>query len=335
MIVNGILLESYHDYSSVEKAFSSVGNNTGNNVFREALIKNLHLIQMSYDEYNSISHIFKKLPIIVTDLIWINENSNFDYLAKRLNEHPDVRFVPISVGLQAKKYGDEFKLNKSTLDVLNAIQERAIIGVRGFYSADILNKNGIKNIEVIGCPSIYYNDSYSGEKIQKCDRIDNVSVNFRTIYGNLSKQEKHFLTYCANRNYSFVEQTKYELSIENTGDIGSYNYISKWINRQKNIFFDVKEWKRYFESYQFSIGLRFHGNVVALWNGIPALFITIDSRTSELTEFFNLPSISIDEFDDQKQIEYYYEICDYTDFKREYINKYNKYLNFLKKNEII
>lgn len=333
--INAILLERYHDYTTMESSFESVGLNSGNQVFREALLHNLSLKKMSYEEYCATFETFKDKPIVVTDLIWINENSNFDYLYDRVRKFKDMAFVPISVGLQAQKMNQDFKLNSSVKNVLSAIQERAVIGVRGEYTAEVLEKHGIRNIEVIGCPSLYYGDNPEFEISKTSDPIRRVSVNFRTFYGLLSKAEKHFLTYCANRNYDFVEQTQYEFVLENAADTAYYNYVSKWINKKKKIFFDVNEWKNYLADFQFSMGFRFHGNVVALWNNIPSLFFAIDSRTEELIQYFDLPHIKIQDFDDKKPIEYYYELADYEKFNKTYRKKYHKYQKFLRKNNII
>lgn len=214
-------------------------------------------------------------PIVVTDLIWINENSNFDYLYNRVQKFKNISFVPISVGLQAKSFDSDFKLNTSVKNVLSAIQERAVIGVRGDYTAGILDKHGIRNIEIIGCPSLYYGNDQEFKIIKNKmnDSISKVSVYFRAFYGLLSKEEKHFLTYCANRGYDFIEQTKSEFVPENAMDIAYYKFVSKWITNKKKLFFDVNEWKCYLADFQFSMGFRFHGNVVALWNKIPALFL--------------------------------------------------------------
>lgn len=334
MAVYGIILESKHVYEPIETAFESVGQNTGNLLFRDALIKELSLLQMSYDEYKKMKGILKNLPIIVTDLIWINEDSNFDYLYERVVENPDVRFVPISVGLQAKEKKEDFVLNESVKKTLLAIQERATIGVRGYYTASILEKNGITNIEVIGCPSMYrmMNPNFT---IEKKDCIKNVTSNFRTIYGWLSKDEKHFLSYCASHQFGFVEQTKHVLEKNNVNDEKYYNYVNPWLTSNKKIFFDISEWEKYIKGYDFSIGARFHGNVMAIWNRVPALFIAIDSRTSEMIEYFKLPSISITEFDETKPVQYYYDLADYGEFNKNYKNAYDRFINFLCKNEIL
>lgn len=332
--VNAIILENKKDFSSATSSFESVGGNTGNLLFRESIIKNLGAQPMSFNEYKRVEKEYSKIPIITTDFIWINENSDFSWMCKRIEELKDTVFVPISVGVQASSLETDFKLPASAKNALAAIQEKAIIGVRGEYTADILSKNGIKNIEVIGCPSLFYSGTPE-LKIRKEDMpIKRVCANFRTFYGTLSISEKHFLTYCANRNYDFIEQTAYDFTEENAADIKYYNYVSKWIKNKKKIYFNVNQWKNEMAKQQFSMGLRFHGNVVALWNEIPALFFAIDSRTEELASYFNLPYIRMEDFDDSKPIEYYYELADYEAFNKKYSQVYKRYESFLKKNHL-
>ncbi len=280
--INAIILENKKDFSNNIDAINSVGGNTGNLLFRESIIKNLNAQPMSYNEYSRFGNLYNGVPIITTDFIWINEKSDYNWMCERIEKFKDSVFVPMSVGVQAPNMNTDFKLPPSAQNALAAIQERAVIGVRGEYTADILNKNGIKNIEVIGCPSLYYAGTPSLQIERKNEPINSVSINFRTFYGLLSVKEKRFLTYCANRNYDFIEQTAYDFSEENASDINYFNYVSKWIMRKKKIFFNVDDWKDEVAKKQFSMGLRFHGNVVALWNKIPALFFAIDSRTEEL-----------------------------------------------------
>lgn len=54
------------------------------------------------------------------------------------------------------------------------------------------------------------------------------------------------------------------------------------------------------QNYDFSMGMRFHGNIIAMQNGLRALFVVSDSRTRELTEYFGLPVLEAKEFDEQK-----------------------------------
>ncbi len=325
-----------HEYIGTEdRTFEAVAGNTGNMVYTKALQSILDLTTTSYN--NAVDSKYTPSHIITTDLIWINPNSNFDYLISQMNQFKEAIFVPISVGLQASKIGDDFKLNDGTLRVLNMIQERAVIGCRGYYTADILQKNGIKNIEVIGCPSIYLKGK-KGYEIKRCEKETNeirVVSNFRTFYGKLSIKEKHFLSYCADRNFDFVEQTKFNFDLSHTeGDEKYFNYVNRWMTKNSHTFFDVDQWTHYVSVHDFSFGSRFHGNVLALWNDIPALFLPIDSRMSELVEFFRLPHISMDEFDRDRSIKYYIEKADYSEFEKLYPAYFDKFINFLEKNGI-
>ena len=314
---------------SEETKFESVGLNTGNMIFTDALEKEIDLDIVSVEECRG------KTPehIITTDLIWINPQSDFKYLIDQMNTFKDSIYVPISVGLQAKDTNSDFKLSDTTLRVLQMIQERAVIGCRGEYTASVLEKNGIHNIDVIGCPSVYVNLSKGYKFPTTLNNKNNVMCNFRTFYGQLSKREKHFLSYCATRNYDFVEQTKYDLTLENTGcDQHYFEYVNKWLTSKSRKFFDVDMWSNFAKSHEFCMGSRFHGNIVAIWNNVPALFMPIDSRTQELIDFFDFPYIRMEDFDPEKPIEYYFEKADYSEFTKTYSDKFNNFVNFLNKN---
>ena len=73
---------------------------------------------------------------------------------------------------------------------------------------------------------------------------------------------------------------------------------------------------------------------MALWEGIPALFITVDSRTTELCEHFALPTISMDDFDFDKDIGYYYDLADYSRFNAIYADRLDEFIDFLKINNL-
>ena len=57
------------------------------------------------------------------------------------------------------------------------------------------------------------------------------------------------------------------------------------------VFFDVAEWMAHCREYDFVIGTRIHGTMVALQAGTPALCIVHDSRTLELCETMCVPHV--------------------------------------------
>ncbi len=99
-----------------------------------------------------------------------------------------------------------------------------------------------------------------------------------------------------------------------------------------NYYYTNKEWISAIEGYDFSIGMRFHGNVMGLRAGLKSLFITSDSRTEELTSFFNLPSLKIDKFEVNRPPSYYYDVADYSEFNKSYPMIFDAFIDFVQKN---
>ena len=334
----GIFLDEIHDQSIDDnQKFAKLGYNTGNMLFWHSLKTQLnldvksrwyidHIDQLNLSEYKSF---------VTTDLIWIKQNQDFSYLNKTLDVLGELPLVPISIGLQCDDYDYDFKLHPETVKVLNRISERCVMGVRGNYTAEILTKHGISNFQVIGCPSMYMPvDGFKTVSNDKKD-IKKVSINFETFYSKLDDKRIEFLEYGMENGFDFVEQAQAELEEKQIENPETFQKIKKWIDSNGNIFFDLDEWRDYIREHDFSIGARFHGNVLALWEGVPALFVTCDSRTRELCEYFSLPRINISEFDKSKSVEEYYVIADYTKFIHVYEDRKNGWREFLKMNELI
>lgn len=313
---------------------SSLGLNTGNLAFWSALETIFNPKRVEYkDVHPDLNERIDKL--IITDLIWLREKTDVPYIQKLLETYKGA-IVPMSVGLQCGSFKNDFALSNQTVSILKQIEERSIIGVRGLYTADILNKHGIRNIMVIGCPSMYQGIDPDKLTMRKSvtDRTPFVS-NFKTFYSPLTQKEKHFLSYCADRKSFFVEQTNKPFTEEQANDKNYFIYITKWLNDNSHIFYNIEDWKSNTERYSFCMGARFHGNVVSLKNGTPSLFLTCDSRTKELTDFFGLPTLELNSFDKTKSLEYYYELADYTEFKKKYSINVDTFLDFLKRNDIL
>ena len=60
-------------------------------------------------------------------------------------------------------------------------------------------------------------------------------------------------------------------------------------------------------------GCWFHGNIIAMQNGLRAL-LWCRIRTRELTEYFGLPVLEAKEFDEQKTLREYWEEADPSKF---------------------
>lgn len=322
------LIKNYFD---INNPLKSLGWNTGNlafwssieNIFNPDIIPHSFVNPELMSDYDSI---------ILTDLIWIRENKDFSYL-KRLIGSIKCPIVPMSVGLQSETDNYDFKLHDSVVDVLTDIQNKATIGVRGKYTKEVLKQYGIDNTQVIGCPSMYYwLDPYF--KFEASSESEDITTNFKTFSDTLSTQEYNVLSYLMKNSSSFIEQTSEVLTEELCSFRPDSERLCNEILTKRKLYYDNDSWLSGISNNKFSIGLRFHGNVMAIRAGIPSLFITTDSRVRELTSYFNLPSISIDDFDTSLPIDYYIDLADYTSFNNNYRSKYDNFLKFIKKNNL-
>ena len=327
----GIFLDERSDRElSKEIQMSMLGSNTGNQLFFHAIKEQIQTESLPRNT-KEIVDLEDYDAFITTDFVWIREHVDMSYMKKYLKLIGDKALVPISIGLQAQEYKRNFKIHSETIAILKTIEERCVMGVRGNYTAEILNQYGIKNIQVIGCPSLYQLET-GFQKKNKSFIPRNISVNFRSFGEKLSFRETEFLLYARQRNSSFVEQTLHSLERNQVLEEIYYRDIFDWIQEQGNLFLNLSEWRDYMKTIDFCMGSRFHGNVVALWEGVPALFLLTDSRTRELCDFFKLPCIEMKKFNNKKSILYYLKKADYSEFNRNFLDKKRKYEEFLKKN---
>lgn len=333
----GLFLDEIKDKNIDEKQkFSKLGFNTGNMLFWHSLKTQLNLDVRSrwYIDHIDQLDLSEYKAFITTDLIWIRQMQDFSYLNKTLDVIGSLPLIPISIGLQCNSYLTDFKLHPETVKILKRISERCVMGVRGNYTASILEKYEIQNFKVIGCPSMYMNTP-GLLTVGNGGQPRNVTMNFETFYSKLDENRINLLEYGMENDFSFVEQAQAELAECHIKDKKRLASINAWINDKRKCFFELDEWRRYIREYDFSIGSRFHGNVLALWENVPALFITCDSRTQELCEHFSLPNIDVSQFDKSKPVEYYYELADYSEFHKNYENRLKEWRGFLEVNELV
>jgi polysaccharide pyruvyl transferase WcaK-like protein len=81
------------------------------------------------------------------------------------------------------------------------------------------------------------------------------------------------------------------------------------------------------------LGYRLHGNLMALANGVPSIYFTYDSRTTEFAETFAIPSHHV--FTERSfQLEDYWDQALFDRFNRAYYACYREMRTFLDENGI-
>ena len=113
--------------------------------------------------------------------------------------------------------------------------------------------------------------------------------------------------------------------------------LQNYNKKMSYVFWGINKWNEFYkkENIKFAFGTRFHGNMEALRNGVPALWITHDSRTAELTHFLHLPNIAIKRFSAIKCLDELLQYCDYTDLRKNYNDLCKNYVDYLAENKLL
>lgn len=317
---------------SNQKILSSCGENTGNLMFQYAIFELLrtqnelfYLDEMPDEQSVEILKTCSFLVIPCADFL------TFEYDLEGLWSRIEWSNIPIiAIGLGISASFDLLKLEKMgkyTSLVLNHFKNYAdLIFVRGEKTKEALitlNFDSSK-IYVTGCPSNFHstNDflrkSFS-EKTQKPlpnfndssfllygDRYwDEEKVSFeRLLYKlfRLTKKSSWVLqshmpiidisrpTQSQSNFYTMVSDLAFLKDSLNPE--GSFYDLIDDIQSRYKIFFDIKDWMIFSGNYDFSLGLRLHGNMVSFQSGIPTLWYVHDNRTNELAELMKLPTFN-------------------------------------------
>ncbi|MBN2344342.1 MAG: polysaccharide pyruvyl transferase family protein [Deltaproteobacteria bacterium] len=253
--------------------------------------------------------------------------------------------IVVGVGAQAKVESsfDELKpINNTVIEFSKEVLERSsVIGVRGAFTAEYLNHLGIKNVEVIGCPSMYYwgKDFQPTLKVSKLDQNARLAVN---ITENIPEMASFAL-----QNYQRYPDTFYFAQDINTlqtlwwglGKYGNPTNIHHmahpfYLMNRVRFFTDIYPWMNFISQRDFSYGSRIHGNIIALQAGIPSVLIAHDSRTLELAQYLGIPHLQLKELSQFSDVSELYELVDLKSTQKRYKKILKTYRSFLEKNHL-
>lgn len=341
---NAALLSREH--TSQERLRLVVGN-TGNIFFEEAIKRQLVNVDLLY----SWEEISGYETIVLSMANFLSPYTDFRFESQMIERSGVEKVIMIGAGAQADNYGDKVILKPGTERFIRLISERSMaIGVRGLFTAEILNGMGIKNVEVIGCPSAFWGVTTRPSVVRKdilacpCPKV---SIN-STLTGKYRDSIANLLSFGLRYNADYVAQTErrvidfasgmhsrdeimFEAEYYNNGDYSSQK-IRDWLVGSARCFFAIEEWLEYAASRDFFVGSRFHGCMAAIQKGIPALMLVFDSRTRELCEHLNIPFIFLKDFGASEELVQLYEAVDFELFNATIGMKERRYIDFLERN---
>ncbi|WP_162914568.1 polysaccharide pyruvyl transferase family protein [Desertibaculum subflavum] len=266
--------------------------------------------------------------------------------------------IPFSVGAQAPER-KKIELSPNSLEVWKAFADHcATIGVRGTYTAEVMNDLGIKNVEIIGCPSLLrHNNPFLRVNPKPWSEIKRVAFNLRRevspAYANnvgryldiqkrmMRELDRQFdLTVTchgetAEKVFYFKDK---ELLPKHRAEL----FKSGWFESESDplvkiyeerLFYnvDVPEYDRMIADKDLAIGFRVHGNLPAMANGVPAICVDYDTRSRELADSYDIPTLTMDEIE-AKPLDELYSPELFDRFNRNLIHNYRRMRDFLDRN---
>jgi hypothetical protein len=322
-------------FLSTDELLNKVGQNTGNLLFQYAVCNSIDedIIVVGTDIPWDIKTVRETCRVIVVPCAnFIRENFDFTGFVDFL-EKTELPLVFLGLGAQARDYEQtEFDFHPSIIKLLNLVKERCkIAGLRGEFTQRLLEKFGVTNTEIIGCPTNFINkdpdfvtkleDKWkkpvfsfiaTGDEPWPKDpfkrdaerqMIDWVNKGYGLF---LQQSVEPFIKYARQNNpYQNAEvPPHHEGSLRKTlAPQMTDEEFRGFIATKLRLYYSVDQWMEDSARMDFSIGLRLHGNMAAWQAGTPAVWIYHDSRTRELAETMALPRISHSKFLDCQSIE--------------------------------
>ena len=225
--------------------------------------------------------------------------SKLTALVRRLR----IPVVVLGVGIQSDTQASRDRLRpmEGTIrDFVGAVLERSErIGVRGEITGAYLESIGFRDVDVIGCPSMFmYGPRMRLEKrVERLERDARVSINASPGVAHIGDIVRgHAERY---PNLTYVAQDLDTLALLLWGDAAGLPALpaerrldlsgALFAENRVRYFVDPLPWIEHLRAADFTFGTRIHGNITALLAGTPAYVIAHDSRSLELARYFAIP----------------------------------------------
>ncbi len=267
----------------------------------------------------------------------------------------------IGVGAQASQ-NRKIELSEGSKRFWSIVAERsAAIGVRGAFSAETLRQNGIKNVEVVGCPSIFRTRNRDLQ-IRVPDQRE-----IRKVAFSLRREADHSYTadpeaYLRNQKAALLkvdgqsemvmsshgeqEEKAFFLRDEAAKQKAVAEFVrTKWwdgpddqamrriYEKQLFSFFDVEHYDQFAQGIDLAVGYRVHGVLPAVAHGVPGVLVAYDTRSQELAETLKIPIVPEAALAEGGWRAVYQEAA-LNGLSKSYAHSYDRMRDFLEKNGV-
>lgn len=218
--------------------------------------------------------------------------------------------VVMGIGIQRKDALRE-GLPAGTLEFLDVLKNKeSFFLTRGYFTAEFLREHGLKFVKPVGCPSLFFApvemrrslaalanpDLGKAQKIAFGGYLGSVPDTIVDVHALLGPD--------SIANYVIQDELiAYNLDLPGDDDMPAYDgasgriiataeykHAEKWQRQHElRVFFDTTQWRTWASTQDFCFGRRFHGCVIGMQAGVPALMIAVDDRMREMLEFIGFP----------------------------------------------
>lgn len=294
--------------------------------------------------------------IVIGAANFLHARFDFGHWA-RLIESVRLPCVILGLGAQAPDYGHRVDVPEGTRRLVTVVAERSTsIGVRGHFTADVVGALGVKNLRVVGCPSMYWTcEPDLRFKAQVADGPLSVSVNGsanvveHSVDVRAARRVEGMIARLAlERGYPYVLQNESEmmdlqhgtpsdpatvaaLKLQYGLDDLSVEAFAHFVRSRMAVYWDTGSWRDAVATCDFVLGTRFHGCLIAVLAGVPAFVFVHDARTREMCELLQLPHQNVRDVD-ALDVRALYDSLDLAATVTAHAGLYKNYVSFLDEN---
>ncbi len=343
------------DYSTLaERARNELNGkipNFGNKVWLQGILSEIDSEETTYEfGYDELSedYINNNYDCVLLPLANCFGAGWVQYLEKRASHISKLK-IPVYViacGIQAKSYDeldDLVKLIKepATKFIKSVYNTGGEFALRGYFTAEFFERLGFKEAVVTGCPSIFQMGRdlvVSNEKVSEKEFVSTINGTFKLPVSDKSIKSSDFI--CQDIYGKFLYDPECFSSdpfslrrILKYIKRGDYDFVRAVANNKIKLFADTQQWMGYYvyNNVSFSFGSRIHGTIIPILSGVPSLCYTMDARTREMTEFFDIPHITPSPNLPKKDLYEWYCETDYSAFNANFPKRFDEFEKFLQK----
>jgi hypothetical protein len=288
-----------------------IGSNSGNLLFLESAYKILdtHGAHVTPDRFAAHEmnpdEINERFDVYVIPLANAFRKS-FEHGLIRLTKVVTRLKIPVVIlgaGLQdylPYKSGTKHEVDPVVKTFVKAVLDRSgSVGVRGEYTQDYLKGLGFADIEVIGCPSMFLHGDQIDirKKTPTLGRDAKIAINVTQRVSAMGPIIASHLDKYPNLEYVAQDLDTLRLLMWREGSTTQkepnampFHPSHPLFRDDKTLFFmDPWPWIDHLRDVDFVFGNRIHGNIAGLLAGTPSYVLAHDTRTLELSRYFDIP----------------------------------------------